>query len=54
MIKEYFVIEAETLNEFISAVNEYLERGWQPHGTLNLGTPDTSYLKFYQAMVLIY
>jgi hypothetical protein len=53
MVQKYMVIEAETISEFESAVNEKIREGWQPYGTLNLGTPDTSYLKFYQAMVLI-
>ena len=52
MIQKYMVVEAETISEFESAVNEKIREGWQPYGTLNLGTPCTSYLKFYQAMVL--
>ena len=53
MITEYKVIVAETISEFESAVNESIREGWQPYGTLNVGTPDTSYLKFCQAMVKI-
>lgn len=48
---QYTVVKGDSINELARAVNEEIQRGYEPQGGVAVATNETTYYVYYQAMV---